>query len=387
MYIVIMKEGKESRAMKHPWIYANEVQKVSGKDKQGSIARVQSFDGKLIGFGFINHLSKILVRFLSRKEATFDKGFFVTLIKKSIEKRRILGYFSACRLVFGESDNLPGLIVDKYGDYLSIQVLSLGIEVIKQDIIDILVEELHPLGIYERSDVPSREKEGLQQFKGVVYGSVPERVSFYENGIKMTIDIANGQKTGYFLDQQRNRLRVADYAMGKSVLDCFSNVGGFALNAAKGGASSVLALDISQSAIEAIKENAKNNSLNVTAERADVFEKLRELKKNGRKFDLIILDPPAFIKSVDSVKNGYNGYKDINVLAMKLLNDNGVLFTCSCSQHLTLDLFFSMLRDSAYQASVDMSLLELSIQGADHASNIFEEEALYLKVAILRKNG
>lgn len=387
MYIVTLKKGKEFRAMMHPWIYANEVQKVSGKDKQGSIARVQSFDGKLIGFGFINHLSKILVRIISRKEESFDKEFFALLIKKSIEKRRLLGYSNACRLVFGESDNIPGLIVDKYGDYLSIQVLSLGVEVIKQDIIDILVDELHPLGIYERSDVPSREKEGLQRFKGVVYGSVPEKVSFYENGIKMTIDIANGQKTGYFLDQQRNRLRVADYAMGKSVLDCFSNVGGFALNAAKGGASSVLALDISETAIEAIKENAENNSLDVTVERADVFEKLRELRKSGRKFDLIVLDPPAFIKSVDSVKNGYNGYKDINVLAMKLLNDNGVLFTCSCSQHLTLDLFFSMLRDSAYQASADMSLLELSIQGADHASNILEEEALYLKVAILRKNS
>ncbi len=387
MYTVTLINKKESRAMKHPWIYANEVMEVSGKDKQGSIARVQSFDGRLIGFGFINHLSKILVRLISRKEEVFDKSFFRCLIKKAIEKRRILGYSESCRLIFGESDSLPGLIVDKYGDYLSMQVLCLGMELIKQDIIDILVDELNPLGIYERSDVASREKEGLKQFKGVVFGNVPDKVTFTENGIKMTIDIANGQKTGYFLDQQRNRLRVADYAKDKSVLDCFSNVGGFALNAAKGGAKSVLALDVSELAVEAIRENAKNNSLYVDVERADVFEKLRELRKAGVKYDLIILDPPAFIKNVDSIKNGYNGYKDINVLAMKLLNNNGVLFSCSCSQHLTLEMFLRMLRDSAYQASCDMSLLELSIQGADHASNILEEEALYLKVAILRKNS
>lgn len=387
MYVVTLKKGKENRAMKHPWIYANEVQGVSGKDKKGSIARVQSFDGRLIGFGFINHLSKIFIRIISRKEEVFDKDFFAVLVKKAIEKRTLLGYSEACRLIFGESDFLPGLIVDKYGDYLSMQVLCLGMELIKNDIIDILVELLKPRGIYERSDVSSREKEGLKQYKGVVYGEVPDKVSFVENGIKISIDIANGQKTGYFLDQQRNRARVADYSKDKEVLDCFSNVGGFALNASKGGAKSVLALDVSELAVEAIRENARNNSLKIDVERADVFEKLRALRKEGIKYDLIVLDPPAFIKNVDSVKNGYNGYKDINVLAMKLLKDNGILFTCSCSQHLTLEMFLQMLRDSAYQASTNMSLLELSIQGSDHASNILEEEALYLKVAILRKNG
>jgi len=387
MYLVTLKKGKDSRAAFHPWVFANEVYKVENKDKQGSIAKVVSFEGQTIGFGFINHLSKIFVRFVSRKEEVFDKSFFKRKICDSIAKRELLGDIESARLVFAESDDLPGLIVDKYGDYLSVQFLCLGMELIKQDVVDILVERLAPKGIFERSDSPVREKEGLEEKKGVLYGEVPDEIIFTENGLKIAVSLKDGQKTGYFLDQKRNRARFGAYAKDKKVLDCFSNVGGFALNAAKGGAKEVVALDVSGLAVENIKRNAELNSLTVNAIKADVFEKLREYKTKGEKFDLICLDPPAFIKTADTVKNGFNGYRDVNILALKLLNDNGILFTCSCSQHLTPELFLKMLRESAISAKADVSLLEFSIQNYDHACKITEDEALYLKVAVIRKNS
>ena len=386
MYRVILKLGKEKRAAVHPWIYANEVYKVEGKDKQGSVAEVVSYDGKPVGYGFINHLSKIFVRFLSRKQEVFDKKYFSRLIDISIRKRGLLSDKDAARLVFGESDGLPGLIVDKYGEYLSVQFLCLGMDLIKKDIVDILVELLSPVGIYERSDASVREKEGLSLQKGVLFGEVPDEIFFEENGLKISIDVKNGQKTGYFLDQKRNRKRFGEYAKGKRVLDCFCNVGGFALNAAYAGAEHVIALDISRSALDRVEKNAELNSLSIEVKQTDVFEELREYKKEGVKFDLICLDPPAFTKSADTVDSGYKGYRDINALALKLLNENGVLFTCSCSQHLTIDLFLKMLKESAISAGVDASLLELSIQNSDHACKITEDEALYLKAAIIRKN-
>lgn len=387
MYIVKLKQGKEKRALNHPWIYANEVEKISEKDKNGSVCKVISHDGRLIGYGFINHLSKILVRILSRKDDDFGYDFFKNRIKESIEKRELLGFSSSARLVFAESDGLPGLIVDKYADCLSIQVMCLGMELCLDMVVKALVELLNPACIYERSDSPTRLKEGLQVRTGVVYGSLPENVIIEENGLKIKVDIASGQKTGYFLDQKKNRKRFGEYARGLDVLDCFSNVGGFALNASKGGAKSVLALDISQLAVDSIQANASLNGLKIDTECVDVFERLRSLRNEGRRFDLICLDPPAFIKSTDTVKSGYKGYKDINICALKLLNKNGILFTCSCSHHLTLDLFMNMMRDSAIESGSDVSLLELFIQSPDHASSILEEEALYLKVAVLRKNN
>lgn len=387
MYIVKLKQGKEKRALNHPWIYANEVEKISEKDKNGSVCKVISHDGRLIGYGFINHLSKILVRILSRKDDDFGYDFFKNRIKESIDKRELLGFSSSARLVFAESDGLPGLIVDKYADCLSIQVMCLGMELCLDMVVKALVELLNPACIYERSDSPTRLKEGLPERTGVVYGVLPENVIIEENGLEIKVDIASGQKTGYFLDQKKNRKRFGEYARGLDVLDCFSNVGGFALNASKGGAKSVLALDISQLAVDSIQANASLNGLKIDTECVDVFERLRSLRNEGRRFDLICLDPPAFIKSTDTVKSGYKGYKDINICALKLLNKNGILFTCSCSHHLTLDLFMNMMRDSAIESGSDVSLLELFIQSPDHASSILEEEALYLKVAVLRKNN
>lgn len=387
MYIVKLKQGKEKRALNHPWVYANEVEKISEKDKNGSVCKVISHDDKLVGYGFINHLSKILVRFLSRKDDAFGYEFFKNRIQESIKKRGLLGFSSSARLVFAESDGLPGLIVDKYADCLCIQVMCLGMELCLESVVKALVELLNPACIYERSDSPTRSKEGLPSRTGVLYGKLPEDVIIEENGLRIKVDIATGQKTGYFLDQKKNRKRFGEYARCLDVLDCFSNVGGFALNAAKGGAKSVLALDISQLAVDSIQNNAKLNGLKIDTECVDVFERLRSLRAEGRKFDLICLDPPAFIKSKDTVKSGYSGYKDINICALKLLKKNGILFTCSCSHHLTIDLFMSMLRESAIDSGSDVSLLEFFIQSPDHASNILEEEALYLKAAVLRKNN
>lgn len=386
MYILTLKKGEEKRIIAgHPWVYANEVLKIEGKDAQGSIAKVLAFDGRFIGYGYINHLSKIIVRILSRDETPIDYDFFYNRIKESNFRRVNLGYDNNYRVVFGENDLLPGLIVDKYGDYLSVQFLSLGMDVRKDMIVKILVDIFKPLGIYERSDVSVREKEGLKQVKGPLYGDFNPRVNIVENGIKMIVDLENGQKTGYFLDQKENRDNLKHYVKDKEVLDCFCNVGGFSLCASKHGAKKVTALDISELAIKEVEEHAKMNGFeNIDAVCADVFEKLREYRRDKKKFDVIILDPPAFTKSKDTVKAGYLGYRDINTLALKLLKKEGILVTCSCSQHLTLNLFLDMIRESSAHANVNAQMVELRMQGKDHSSLIGSDEGLYLKLAIVR---
>lgn len=279
-YSLYLKKGEERRIIEgHPWIYANEVSRIEGKDKQGSIAKVYSSSGKFIGQGYINHLSKIVVRLLSYDEREIDRAFFYERIASAWQMRQDLGGFdNSCRVIFGEADGLPGLVVDKYGEYLSVQILSLGIEVRKDMILDILEEIIKPLGIYERSDVAVREKEGLEQVKGLLRGNVPERVEISENGVRMYVDIINGQKTGYFLDQKENRAAIAPYVKGKRVLDCFSHSGGFALHAAMYGAREVIACDISEHAIDTIKSNAELNGYNIITECADVFDYLRRIR-------------------------------------------------------------------------------------------------------------
>ena len=386
MYILTLKKGEEKRIIAgHPWVYAKEVLKIEGKDVQGSIAKVLAYDGRFIGYGYINHLSKIIVRILSRDETPIDYNFFYNKIKESNDRRVALGYDNNYRVVFGENDLLPGLIVDKYGDYLSVQFLSLGMDVRKEMIVEILVDIFKPLGIYERSDVSVREKEGLKQVKGPLYGDFNPRVNIIENGIKMIVDLENGQKTGYFLDQKENRDNLKHYVKDKEVLDCFCNVGGFSLNASKHGAKEVTALDISELAIKEVEEHANINGFkNINAVCADVFEKLREYRRDKKKFDVIILDPPAFTKSKDTVKAGYLGYRDINTLALKLLKKEGILITCSCSQHLTLNLFLDMIRESSAHANVNCQMVELRMQGKDHSSLIGSDEGLYLKLAVVR---
>ena len=385
MYTLTLKKGEEKRIMHHPWVYANEVAKIEGKDKQGSIAKVVSWDGRFVGYGYINHLSKIIVRILTRDETPIDRTFFLNRIKQADEYRRSLGYKDNYRVVFGESDLLPALIADKYGDHLVVQFLSLGMDVRKEMITDILVELFNPACVYERSDVAVREKEGLPLTKGVLYGTLNRDLIIEENGIKLKIDVENGQKTGYFLDQKENRACIGAYVKNKTVLDCFCNQGGFSLNAAKYGAKEIIAADISALALESVRENAALNGFkNISTVQADVFDLLREYKKDRRSFDVIILDPPAFTKTTDTVKEGYKGYLDININALKLLNKGGTLITCSCSQHLTLPLFIQMLTEACLHSGTKAKLVEIRTQSRDHATLLGLDEALYLKVAVLK---
>lgn len=385
MYTVTLKRNEEKKVLNgYPWIFANEVQKIEGKDKQGSVAEIKASDGRYVGKGFINHHSKIIVRMLTTKSEEINKDFFAEKIKIADEGRRELGYNDNYRVVFGESDNLPGLIVDKYGDKLSVQFLSLGMEVIKNDIVDILVKRFAPSAIYERSDVAIREKEGLPLKKGVIYGKDETQSVIVENGLKLIVDLENGQKTGYFLDQKENRDDLKFYVKDKTVLDCFCNEGGFSLCAKKYGAKEVTAIDISKTAIELVEKNAKLNDLEIKTRVADVFEALREYRKSGEKFGVIVLDPPAFTKTADTVKAGYKGYKDINANALKLVEKGGYLVTCSCSQHLTLPLFLQMIKESVFESGVRAKLVELRTQGKDHAVCIGYDESLYLKVAVIK---
>lgn len=385
MYTVILKKNEEKKILSgFPWVYANEVYKIEGKDSQGSVAEVRANDGRFVGYGFINHQSKLIVRMLTLKSEQVDAEFFKNRIVTANNYRVELGYSDNYRVVFGESDYLPGLIVDKYGDALSVQFLCLGMEVRKQLIVDILVEIFKPKTIYERSDVSIRKKEGLEERKGLLYGENKTIVEIIENDIRMLVDLENGQKTGYFLDQKENRDNLKWYVKGKKVLDCFCNEGGFALNAKKHGASEVVAVDISQKAIDLVEQNAKLNGLDIKCVTADVFEYLRQCRENGENFDVIVLDPPAFTKTVDTVKEGYRGYKDINKKALKLVKNGGYLITCSCSQHLTLNLFMQMVKESVAESGVKAKLVELRMQGKDHAVTIGYDESLYLKVAVIK---
>lgn len=386
MYTVYLKKNEEKRILHgEPWIFANEVAKIDGSGKQGDICCVCALDGRFVALGYINHLSKIIVRVLSYKEEPIDEEFFARRIKAANDYRVALGYSSAYRVVFGESDLLPALIVDKYGDYLSCQFLSLGMEKRKDLIVKILVDLFNPKGIYERSDVPVRKKEGLEEKVGLLYGEVPDEVEIEENGLKMLVDIKGGQKTGYFLDQKENRAELGRYVKGKRVLDCFCNVGGFSLCAAKYGAKSVVAADISKAALDTVEKNAELNGFSsiISTRCADVFELLREYRKTVEEFDVIVLDPPAFTKSKDTVKDGLRGYKDINVQALKLLKPGGILVTNSCSQHISVNAFLDMLKESAYQSGVTAKLVTLREQGRDHASIVGFEESLYLKTVVL----
>lgn len=386
MYILTLKKGEEKRADKHPWIFANTVQKIEGKDKQGSVAKVVTKEGRLVGYGFINHASKIIVRLLTRDETPIDRDLFLLRIRQAKEQREALGYQDNYRAVFSESDRLPGLIVDKYRDHLSVQILTLGMEARKEMIVDVLKEVFSPACIYERSDVASRLKEGLPESKGVLYGTLDPDLTITENGLTLAIDLENGQKTGYFLDQKETRAAIKKYAAGRRTLDLFTNQGGFALNAHKGGASEVTAVDISESALAQVAKNATLNGIkDLRTVKADVFSFLREQKHAGEKYDLIILDPPAFTKSADTVKEGYKGYLTANAAAISLLSEGGVLFTCSCSRFMTIPLFLKMAEEAAAIAKAEMKLLEIRTQAPDHASMIGLDDALYLKTLVLMK--
>ena len=383
-YEVYLKKNEEKRIVAgHSWVYANEVARIEGKDKNGSLASVYSSDGKFIGKGYINHASKILVRIFIRGNGTDDREFYMQKLTAAWEYRKKLGYENCYRVVFAEADGLPALIVDKYGDYLSVQCLSLGIDQRKKLITDCLVEIFHPKGIYERSDVTLRKKEGLAEVKGVLYGDVPELVGIEENGLKMFVDIINGQKTGYFLDQKENRFAARRYAAGGEVLDCFCNSGGFTVNCAA-TARHVTACDISQPALDSVMRNARANGLsNIDTLCGDAFALLRDFRRAGKKFDLVILDPPAFCKTADEVKDACRGYKDINIQGMKLVKSGGFLITCSCSHYMSPTLFERMLAEAAKESGRTVRCVEVRTQAPDHPALLCADETHYLKFYVL----
>ena len=386
-YRVYLKKKEDRRLRQgHAWVYANEVERIEGEGKNGDLATVYDHAGRFIGKGYLNHVSKILVRICIRDESEPTKELFRSRIAAANAYRERLGYENCYRMVFAEADDLPALIVDRYDDVLCIQILSLGMELRRDWIVESLVELFHPRGIYERSDAAVRKKEGLPLRKGPVWGEFDPRVPIRENGLRMIADLENGQKTGYFLDQKSNRLALRRYAAKGSVLDCFCNVGGFALNAAAAGAEEVLALDISQKALDDVAENARLNGLEkiVTPVCGDVFEVLRRYKKEGRRFDTVVLDPPAFCKTANEVPAAYRGYKDINLLGIKLVKPGGFLVTSSCSHYMSAALFEKMLREAGNESGRRLRLVEMRTQGADHPALLAADETTYLKFYVLQ---
>ncbi len=384
---IYLKPQEELRIIQgHSWVYSNEIDHIEGEIKSGEIAFVFSYKNEFVGKGFLNTSSKIFVRILSRQEdQIIDEDFFYQIILNSNHSRIDLGYENSYRILFGESDGIPGFIVDKYGDYLSIQILSLGIDLRKEMFIKILVDIFHPKGIYERSDVSVRKKEGLELYKGVVYGSVPDLVLIKENQLFLEVDIKGGQKTGSFLDQQDNHNALKPYVENKKVLDCFSHTGGFGLHAAYFHAKSVTCIDISEHAVKQIESNAKLNHFNqVIPLKADVFEALRKYQNEHETFDVIILDPPAFAKKKEDLNKAFQGYKEINLQAMKIINNNGYLVTCSCSHYMNPSLFLEMLMEAANDAKKIVQMIEFRIQSKDHPALLGSDESLYLKCVILK---
>lgn len=368
------------------WIFDNEIDWVDDLCKDGEIVEV--IDPKLrhLAYGFFNSRSKICVRILSRnKNQQIDEDFFRERITAAWNYRKSIGFSNSCRVVFGESDGLPGLTVDKFADYLSFQIVCLGMERWKDSLIRILVELFQPKGIYERNDVPVREKEGLPQKKGCVYGEVPDCIEILEHDAKMLVNIPEGQKTGHFLDQQENRGRIRPYVGQRSVLDLCCCTGGFSVHAALYGATSVEAVDVSASALELVRKNAVLNSVLdcITTTQANVFDLAKAYSDEGRQFGTVICDPPAFAKSKKALDSAYRGYKELNLRCMKMVAPGGFLITCSCSQFMTPTLFLQMLTEAAADSGRQVRLIETLIQSRDHPAALYAEQSLYLKGYIL----
>ena len=386
MATVTLRKTRETRVRGgHPWIYASEIEKVEGAFENGDIVDVADFRGKFIGRGFYNPASQISLRILTRNDEPCDRAFFERRVRDAWEYRKLLCDPDSCRLIYSESDFLPGLVVDKFGDILVLQSLSLGIERIKDMLCDILMEIVRPAGIWERSDVPVRRLEGLEQTTGLLRGEVPDEVEMSENGIRFLVDVKHGQKTGFFLDQKQNRAAIAPLCKGARVLDCFCHNGSFSLHAAKYGAADVLGVDISEEALEVARRNAALNGFeNVRFEAHNCFDLLRELTDANALYDLVILDPPAFTKNKAAVQSAIRGYKEINLRGMKLTRPGGFLVTCSCSQHVLPEMFQDVINQAARDAKKRIRLVEYRTQGYDHPILPQSVETKYLKTMILQ---
>lgn len=391
--VVTLKKG-EGRMLKSggAWIFDNEIESVMGEFENGDIVLVHDFDGYPMGRGFINRHSKIRVRMLTRNiDQEIDEAFLEQRLRDAWEYRKKTVDTSSCRIVFGEADFLPGLVIDKFSDVLVFQALALGIDRYKERLIDmlrkILLEDgIRIRGVYERSDAKEREKEGLQKVKGFLGEEFDTNVEIVENGVRYIVDVKDGQKTGFFLDQKYNRLAVQRLCKGAKVLDCFTHTGSFALNAGVAGAESVLGVDASDLAVRQAQENAELNGLSERVKfiSRDVFELLPELEKQGEKYDVVILDPPAFTKSRSSIKNAVKGYREINLRGMKLVKDGGFLATCSCSHFMDYELFTKTIAQAARNVHVRLRQVEFRTQAPDHPILWAADESYYLKFYIFQ---
>ena len=391
--IVTLKKG-EGRTLKAGgmWVFDNEIESIVGRFENGGIVTVHDFDGYPMGKGFINQNSKIRIRLMTRNvHQEIDHEFLRDRVKTAWEYRKKTVDTGSCRVIFGEADFLPGLVIDKFSDVLVVESLALGIDRFKMEIVDLLKEELRKdgieiRGVYERSDAKVRLNEGMERVKGFLSQEFDTNVQIEENSVKYLVDVKDGQKTGFFLDQKYNRLAIQKLCKDARVLDCFTHTGSFALNAAVAGAREVTGVDASELAIA---QAAKNAELNGVQDRAkficrDVFELLPELEKQGEKYDIVILDPPAFTKSRNSVKNAIKGYREINLRGMKLVKDGGFLATCSCSHFMTYELFTETIGQAARNVHKRLRQVEFRTQAPDHPILWAADESYYLKFYVFQ---
>ena len=391
--IATLKKG-EGRTLKAGglWVYDNEIDSVMGSFENGDIIAVHDFDGYFLGIGFINTNSKITIRILSRKkDAVIDRNFLKKRLEDAWNYRKATVDTGSCRIVFGEADFLPGIVIDKFSDVLVVESLALGIDRLKLQIVELLKEILAEdgifiRGVYERSDAKVRLNEGMERFKGFIGEPFDTKVLIEENGVKYMVDVEDGQKTGFFLDQKNNRASIHRLCKGKRVLDCFTHTGSFALNAGIAGAEEVLGVDASMTGILQAEENARLNGLEdrVKFRCADVFELLPSLEEQKESYDVVILDPPAFTKSRNSIKNAVKGYREINLRGMRLVRNGGFLVTCSCSHFMDPELFAKTIKEAAKGAHKRLRQVEFRTQCADHPILWAADESYYLKFYIFQ---
>ena len=383
---VYLKSGKEKRVfLGHPWVFLSDIDRADRSVSPGDTVTVCTKQGKFLARAVYNPKSQIALRVLTLHDEAIDEAFIKVRVRRAVDYRRNFADLHSCRLIHAEADGLPAIVADSFGPVLSLQCLSLGMSRYQQNIVDALVEELSPLGVYERNDVPIRRLEGMEQSTGLLYGEIPDKVEIAENGVRFLVDVKQGQKTGFFLDQKENRAALAPFVKDAKVLDCFTHTGSFALHAARFGAKEVTGVDISEFACECARENARLNSIdNVSFRVANVFDLLRDESQSGEEYDVIILDPPAFAKSKANVESATKGYKEINLRAMKMIRDGGYLVTCSCSQHILSTMFKDIILQAAIDARVSLMQVEFRSQGKDHPTLPAAPETQYLKCGIYR---
>ena len=392
--VVTLKKGA-GRTLKQggPWIYDNEIESIMGSFADGDIVAVHDFDGYPLGKGFVNRNSKLTVRMMTRnRDAEIDEAFIRMRVQNAWEyRKKVMDDISSCRVIFGEADFLPGIVIDKFADVLVVESLALGIDRFKVMIVDILkalmeADGIHIRGVYERSDAKVREQEGMERIKGFIGEPFDTKVEIVENGVRYYVDVKEGQKTGFFLDQKYNRRAAAKLCKGARVLDCFTHTGSFALNAGLAGAEHVLGVDASELGVAQARENAELNGLSDRVEFIceDVFELLPRLEKQGEKFDVVILDPPAFTKSRSSIKKAVKGYREINLRGMKLVKDGGYLATCSCSHFMDPELFTKTIGQAAQNVHKRLRQVEFRTQAPDHPILWGAGDSYYLKFYIFQ---